>query len=872
MKRLLFIFLLSYPIVLSAQRAMPVLPEGADINQIDHGPHVNNSLGSFDLEEVDGDLWLATRWTSYQGIYSSLWVWDGVDYAPLDCPFTTDTESTSRVYKIIEEQDVIYLIGRFNGSGEVLQRLNGDWIDLDANTDDRLLDAVLFNGELFVVGRFDVFNGVEGNYVYKYDGEAWVPVGDQLIDDSVEHIEVFQDELYITMSFGAESQVMKLVEEEWVPIGTGLSDGVEGLEVYNGNLVVCGQFMSNGDGTTELNGTAIVTDDGFQPFLGDTGLAPNWGRMIQVGDQLILSSHEESEGSIIVSGESIEDFMPMSIQSAQIFEGRLFFSGYHQSETDLGYRSTLYVHDPHRAATLRLDNGVLSPYLSFQSAHFQKFWSLAGYETLVNNGLAFENPVSTIFSSGLWYGGLNEDELFLCASKFINIDGEDDIKVSYGPISDSYDVEYLERYFGIWSVTQEEIEYHIQHVNDNGYQPLGAIMSYPGNGRVEFGESEHLLPFVDVDSDGWYEPMDGDYPLIRGDQSVFLIHSDQRFGNADEKAGIELITEFYSFDSEDPNVAYTTFVNTEFRNMSGRDYEDFTIGIFNDHDIGTPVDDFVGTSPEGNYVYGYNGDPNDEPSTSSPGYGNEVPAQATAFLSQDLHKSLYYNNGGNPINGDPSTALDYFQYLNGIWKNGQQLLFGGDGAYEVSGADPDNPTDFMFPDFPWEAESDDWNEITAGNPPADRRILGSIAPFDFANGETFCLDYAYVTAFPETDEQWNEIMVLDERVDAVNQFFDAQNFNCEWLQNPLNVESAEITVMEVSLYPNPTSGQLTIASAEAVNSSFIMYDLSGRVVLQGQLQNGRATFDASAYEQGVYLVRVDGRSNAQRVIISKSQP
>ncbi|MCH2197459.1 MAG: hypothetical protein MK081_01650 [Flavobacteriales bacterium] len=90
---------------------------------------MNNSLGSFDLEEVDGDLWLATRWTSYQGIYSSLWVWDGADYSPLDCHFTSDTESTSRTLKIVREQEGIYLVGRYNGSGDALKRSNGAWVN-----------------------------------------------------------------------------------------------------------------------------------------------------------------------------------------------------------------------------------------------------------------------------------------------------------------------------------------------------------------------------------------------------------------------------------------------------------------------------------------------------------------------------------------------------------------------------------------------------------------------------------------------------------------------------------------------------------------------------------------------------------------------
>jgi hypothetical protein len=45
-----------------------------------------------------------------------------------------------------------------------------------------------------------------------------------------------------------------------------------------------------------------------------------------------------------------------------------------------------------------------------------------------------------------------------------------------------------------------------------------------------------------------------------------------------------------------------------------------------------------------------------------------------------MRRFVYYNNSGNPINGEPSTPLHYYNYMNGIWKNGQKMAYGGDGV------------------------------------------------------------------------------------------------------------------------------------------------------------------------------------------------
>ena len=43
-----------------------------------------------------------------------------------------------------------------------------------------------------------------------------------------------------------------------------------------------------------------------------------------------------------------------------------------------------------------------------------------------------------------------------------------------------------------------------------------------------------------------------------------------------------------------------------------------------------------------------------------------------------MRKFIYYNwNFG--INGQPTLAAQYYNYMRGYWKNGQRMAYGGDG-------------------------------------------------------------------------------------------------------------------------------------------------------------------------------------------------
>ena len=93
-----------------------------------------------------------------------------------------------------------------------------------------------------------------------------------------------------------------------------------------------------------------------------------------------------------------------------------------------------------------------------------------------------------------------------------------------------------------------------------------------------------------------------------------------------------------------------------------------------------------------------------------------------------MSKFVYYNNDFT-VNGNPTVAADYYNYLKGIWIDGQPMTYGG------TGWDPNNlECDFMFPGNTDSNYENEWSEVTAGNLPADRRFLQSAGPFTLEPG------------------------------------------------------------------------------------------------------------------------------------------
>ncbi len=373
----------------------------------------------------------------------------------------------------------------------------------------------------------------------------------------------------------------------------------------------------------------------------------------------------------------------------------------------------------------------------------------------------------TIFQHSLWFGGLDAyDTLHLAAYRFGQV-GED---YWAGPlkITDaSIDLMTALKFHHIWNLTREEIDHFIAHHGEANYEAPEDILTWPAHGESDY--AQNLAPFVDVDGDGHYNPEAGDYPDIKGNQCLFFIFNDS-YGEHTESGGAQLGLEVhamvYAYDApDDEALNNTVFVNYKFFNRSANDYHDVYLGLWTDWDIGYMNDDYVGCDVQRNSCFGYNGlpvDGNNEPNA----YGDNPPVQVLTVLAgpyTDANERLgmtgfMYHNNYNGINGDPSEPENYYNYLQGLWKNGQPILYGGDG-YNTGTIDL--PCKYMFPG---DSDPDNigtngvqpegyvingvyWTEEQCGNTPYDRRGLASVGPFSLPAGGMQELNYAMITVW-----------------------------------------------------------------------------------------------------------------------------
>jgi len=378
----------------------------------------------------------------------------------------------------------------------------------------------------------------------------------------------------------------------------------------------------------------------------------------------------------------------------------------------------------------------------------------------------FGNDIHTIFAQGLWLGGIDPGGNIKMAAQTYGLSSGSGDYFS-GPLDEENGMTTAvdcSNWDKIWCVARYEIESHISDFEDNGVidNPIPAIMSWPGKGNPQFesingfdlpGTPQGLAPYQDVNADGVYNPMDGDYPRIfqseiLPEQICWNVFNDA--GNIHSETGgepvqVEVQLTSWAFNCQDnAQLNQTVFLSYKLINRALEPLDSVFMGLWHDFDLGCYTDDYVGYDEASNSVFVYNQDAIDgENAATCPGgvntYGNNPPAQAATFLNYPLAYGMYYQNGGlggPPGMSDANTVQEIYNYLTGRWRDGSPLEFGGDGYQEGT-----FPTNIAFPDDPNDA--DGWSAVSANLPDGDRRTVSSIALPMWQPGAVIEVDVAY---------------------------------------------------------------------------------------------------------------------------------
>jgi hypothetical protein len=191
----------------------------------------------------------------------------------------SQSDGNTYIWKITRFQNKIYFVGGIvwvNGKNQyhmgVWNGSNWDY-PIAEPPNAQILDLKVHNGNLYACGDFTKFGNTTCNYVAKYDGNTWKPVGDFTKyyktygpPARMQCLEFFNNELYVggyfSDSTGTSRNLAKFDGTNWVNVGTGIRqggvNGIQALQTFNSKLYIGGYFSR----TNEIPGSGLVVWNG----------------------------------------------------------------------------------------------------------------------------------------------------------------------------------------------------------------------------------------------------------------------------------------------------------------------------------------------------------------------------------------------------------------------------------------------------------------------------------------------------------------------------------------------------------------------------------------------------------------------------------
>ncbi|MCC6180510.1 MAG: T9SS type A sorting domain-containing protein [Bacteroidia bacterium] len=523
-------------------------------------------------------------------------------------------------------------------------------------------------------------------------------------------------------------------------------------------------------------------------------------------------------------------------------------------------------------------------------------WGIGGSQTIMYEVPKGSNA-SPNFATALWIGGLDAGNQLHGAAQTYRQGGVDYWPGPLDTTNASIDTTTAIQYDKIWKVSYSDINNFITAYSAGSVIATPDMLSWPAHGNGN--NSRNLAPFVDYNGDGIYNPNDGDYPKIKGDQALYYIFNDNLASHSTSftPMGVEIQGMAYAYGcpstlSNYNALDFTTFYDYKIINRSANNYHNVYVSMWSDVDVGYYDDDYIGSNVSDNYAYAYNGDNIDDNIGSGFGYGTFPPAQGFNILKgprAPLNDGIDNNNNGlidetdedcklnvvtyniNAYGTPPPQMLDpiynkeYYQYMSGFWKDSTHFTCGGNG---YGGTINSN---WMYPGDPANSGVNTDPTNTCGywienGTPGDRRLILSAGPFNLNAGQMQEIEYAFVTSFDSSATASN-ILVLNKLKSDIQQINTFYNLTSK----PICTSTVSIGVNELSLntqfnlFPNPTTERLNLQITSLTDTQNSMkvsiYNVIGKEVMNPQeikTKNGSmsASIDVSSLSNGVYFIKV----------------
>lgn len=549
----------------------------------------------------------------------------------------------------------------------------------------------------------------------------------------------------------------------------------------------------------------------------------------------------------------------------------------------------------HQNNTKCLDiNRVKAKIMNRGDMHWDINGNFAAYEVPIGSSTHAGGP------TGLWIGGLDASNQLHIASQTNRTRGNDFWSGPLDTLNGEADTLSAFNYDKIWKVSYTDINNFITQFNLGNvplsYTPTPDIVNWPAHGTGN--KAKNLAPFVDVNGDGIYNWQQGDYPKIKGDQTLYFIFND-KLGIHKESTGLPLGVEIHcmAYAYGCPNIingrnelAYTTFYDYKIYNRSNNNYHDVYISQWCDANLGNYIDDYIGSSVHDNLGFVYNADSDDENNLDNLGYKLFPPAIGSALLKGPLaNAGDFRDNDNDSIIDEPgeeclmsgfnyhmsqnfqfpqwhlTTPYRYHNYMEGRWYDSTYFTCGGD-AYGGT-----TPTKFVYPwmNYQYNPCASNWNEISAGNLPGDRRYIVSSGPFNLPSKGQTEFELALVWSVDSSATSNVNIASANKLIqDArkIRSFYNGAIPNCLQKIN-IGIKENESINHLISLYPNPAQSYLQIKSdVDFGKCNYTIIDVTGRTIRAGNLNDlNQSIININELNAGIYFLNLNFGNNQSAI-------
>ncbi len=357
---------------------------------------------------------------------------------------------------------------------------------------------------------------------------------------------------------------------------------------------------------------------------------------------------------------------------------------------------------------------------------------------------------TSLFSGAIWVGGVDfNGQLKIAAQTFAS----GGVNYWTGPLTTdgtaAVSKSTCAKYDKHWVITKAEVNLFRAWFNSKNqaeefpnYKVPEVILNWPAHGNTNLKQSYYLAPFVDVNEDGVYNPLEGgDYPyydfnndlcpnkgandyvpeptpdttlqggslvdqVLKGDQTIWWVMNDKGDAHAapdGEAIGLEMRSQAFAFATND-EINNMTFFSYEIINRSTYTLTQTYFAPWTDPDLGFAEDDYVGCDVGRGLGYCYNG--KDVDGSGQPNaYGDQPPAVGIDFFQgpymdpdrMDNPKYITDTTGGEPVDVQVVDAsINGVNFENGIVDDerfGMRRFVYYNNSHAQNG-DPKSPSDY----------------------------------------------------------------------------------------------------------------------------------------------------------------------------------